>query len=157
METIGYLLKCPLCKEQFIICKHCYCGQVYCSKECSNIARVTSLKEAKKRYSSSKKGKINQYERNQRYLEKKRKNDEIKKNVTEQSSQENFNHVSNKNINVGPDEKQEKETCKTAEAQVCSCCGRKINYLFPFVDELGPGLRKFRAVQKRERKEKNYD
>lgn len=49
---------CPRCKSLFGICRRCDRGHVYCSRACSAQARASSLKQLRRRYRSTEKGRL---------------------------------------------------------------------------------------------------
>ena len=63
---------CLLCRVQFYICKSCYRGQKYCSRECSRIARFFKCKIYRKRHRQSLEGRLDHRdaERNRRLRQK---------------------------------------------------------------------------------------
>jgi hypothetical protein len=79
----GYQITCPLCGNHFYICKSCYRGHVYCSKDCSKEGRRLSKKIANKKYRKSLKGIKKQAAQSRKYFIQKNKN---KNNARDQSS-----------------------------------------------------------------------
>lgn len=63
---------CLLCRAQFYICKSCYRGQRYCSRECSRISRFFKCKSYRKRHRQSLEGRLDHRdaERNRRRCQK---------------------------------------------------------------------------------------
>jgi len=77
---------CLLCRVQFYICKSCYRGQKYCSRQCSRISRVFKCKIYRKRYRQSVEVRLDHRdaERNRRLREK---------TVVDQTYEENLKYV----------------------------------------------------------------
>ena len=67
----GRLFLCLACRAQVLICSHCDRGHVYCAKGCAQQARRRSLREAGRRYQTSRRGRINHAERARRYRARK--------------------------------------------------------------------------------------
>lgn len=80
MEPTARLFQCALCHTQAIICSKCDHGQIYCSNDCSALARRKSLNTAGRRYQSTINGKRNHAARQARYEMK------IKTNLTHHTS-----------------------------------------------------------------------
>jgi hypothetical protein len=57
MESTSRLYQCLLCHSQATVCSKCDHGQIYCSTNCSSIARKKSLKAAGSRYQNTFNGK----------------------------------------------------------------------------------------------------
>jgi hypothetical protein len=85
MVCIGYKLQCQWCNEDFGVCVGCYCGQRYCSSDCSDLARRKSCREAQRRYAATSEGKENKRKLQRQYRIRKSRN-QLKKRVTDQSS-----------------------------------------------------------------------
>jgi hypothetical protein len=79
MESTGRFFLCARCRAQVVICSHCDRGQIYCTADCTQVARRHSLREAGRRYQSSRRGRFNHAERTRRYRAR-------LKNVTHQAS-----------------------------------------------------------------------
>lgn len=67
MELSGRLFVCVCCRAQVLICSHCDRGQIYCAAECAQAARSHSIREAGKRYQTSRRGRLKHAVRNRRY------------------------------------------------------------------------------------------
>lgn len=67
MQTSSRLYQCLRCHAQVIICSHCDHGQRYCANGCSKKARMASQKRASKKYQTSRTGRFNNAERQQRF------------------------------------------------------------------------------------------
>lgn len=80
MKHSPRLYCCALCHAQAVICSHCDRGQIYCSAQCSKIARLKSCREAEKRYQLTPAGKHKHADRQKRYRER------LNKKVTDQGS-----------------------------------------------------------------------
>lgn len=81
MKHATRLFNCTLCLSQCVICSSCDHGNIYCSPDCARSARQKSCKESNKRYQKSKKGRINNALRQQRFRER------LRNNVTDHGSQ----------------------------------------------------------------------
>lgn len=79
MSEAGRLFVCARCRAQVVLCTRCDRGNVYCGQACSQIARRTSMREAGRRYQSSRAGRFAHAERARRYRAR-------CKNVTHQGS-----------------------------------------------------------------------
>ena len=65
------LFLCRGCRGQVLICSHCDRGQIYCARGCAERARRRSLREAGRRYQTSRRGRIKHAERARRYRARK--------------------------------------------------------------------------------------
>jgi len=74
---------CPRCEQQLRICRSCYRGHRYCSKQCSEASRRESLRQAGARYRRSPKGARSNASRQKRFRARRRR---VQKIVTHQSS-----------------------------------------------------------------------
>jgi len=79
MENTARLFNCARCQHQAVICSHCDRGNIYCSKQCSEVARKTSLRAAGRRYQRTRRGRFKHAARQYRYRARRKK-------VTHQSS-----------------------------------------------------------------------
>ena len=70
MSYTGRLYHCQRCHAQVILCSRCDRGQRYCLGECSQIARTESSRRAGKKYRSSRAGRFNNAQRQQRFRAK---------------------------------------------------------------------------------------
>jgi hypothetical protein len=80
MKHSPRLYYCVLCHAQAVIGSCCDRGQIYCSHNCSKIARFKSCREAKKRYQLTPWGKSKHAARQKRYRMRQ------KQKVTDQGS-----------------------------------------------------------------------
>jgi hypothetical protein len=48
---------CRFCGMRFFVCRRCWRGQAYCSKECRRQGRLAVHREAQRRYRQTRKGK----------------------------------------------------------------------------------------------------
>ncbi len=80
MKKSARLFTCVLCRSQVIICSDCDRGNIYCGTNCSQPARVHSLRMANQLYQKSFRGKQKHAERQRRYRARKNKK------VTDQGS-----------------------------------------------------------------------
>ena len=79
MQSTGRLFVRVCCRTQVLICSHCDRGQIYCAAHCAQAARSHSIREAGKRYQTSRRGRFTHAERSRRYRAR-------QKNVTHQGS-----------------------------------------------------------------------
>jgi hypothetical protein len=80
MKPTARLFQCRFCLTQTVICSKCDYGNIYCSDNCSTLARRESLRAAGKRYQATLNGKLNHAARQARYEIK------LKFNLTHHSS-----------------------------------------------------------------------
>ena len=73
MESTGRFYLCQRCRIQVIICRRCDCGQIYCSKVCSKVARCEALRASGRRYQQSSTGRFKHAARARRYRQRKNK------------------------------------------------------------------------------------
>jgi hypothetical protein len=90
-DNKGFRLKCPTCKDYFIICYRCYRGHRYCSKSCSQDARKKSQAFADKRYRRSSAGKRKRQLSQNRYRKK-------LKNVNDHTSRQSHKNLRRRSI-----------------------------------------------------------
>jgi len=57
MNRLLKKIVCQCCGQLFEICRGCYKGQVYCSKECRRAGYIEKHREAQRRYQKTQKGK----------------------------------------------------------------------------------------------------
>ncbi len=50
------IIHCKFCDLVFMVCRRCYCGQVYCCEQCRKIARKIAHRQAQSKYRKSPKG-----------------------------------------------------------------------------------------------------
>jgi hypothetical protein len=62
--------RCVRCSGQFNVCRPCYKGQWYCSQQCTQLARKTSIRRASKKYQASLKGREANSVRQRRFRDK---------------------------------------------------------------------------------------
>lgn len=67
MEYNARLFNCVCCQCQVLICSICDHGNIYCGPICSQLARTQLLKEVRRRYQKSRKGRFSHAEQQQRY------------------------------------------------------------------------------------------
>ncbi len=70
MKKSARLYNCARCHCQVIICSHCDRSNIYCTSSCSQSARSQSRRRAGKKYQSSRKGRFNNAQRQQRYRQR---------------------------------------------------------------------------------------
>jgi hypothetical protein len=63
------LYHCRRCAMQMCICAQCDCGNIYCSGECTQLARLESMRRAGARYQRTFNGARKHAERQRRYRE----------------------------------------------------------------------------------------
>ena len=87
---------CLLCHQQVKICTYCDRGNVYCSKNCSALARQKNLRRSNQRYQNTYQGRRNHAKRQSNYRSRKNAQDHPSKNkVTHHSSPTVANNVLN--------------------------------------------------------------
>ena len=118
MLRAGYRFRCLWCSEGYSVCSSCYCGQRYCSKACSGLARLKTCRDAQRRYVATQEGRENRRKLQKQYRIRKSRN-LIKKRVTDQSS----------NLNGAEVGKQDGNT-----KLICFRCRKRI---FSFVKRFG--------------------
>ena len=99
-----------LCHAQAVICTYCDRGQIYCSKACSQAARIKSCREAETRYQLTTGGKHKHAARQKRYRMRQ------KEKVTDHSSVITAHHglldsVKNKTLEVAMTHISMKKNC----------------------------------------------
>ena len=67
MKHTSRLYSCALCHAQAVICTYCDRGNIYCSKKCSQAARIKSCREAETRYQLTPGGRHKHAARQKRY------------------------------------------------------------------------------------------
>ncbi len=82
MERSARLYHCARCQKQVLLCRHCDHGQIYCHSLCSALSRSERVRQTKRRYQQTLRGRTKHAARQKRYREKIAK---IKK-VTDQGS-----------------------------------------------------------------------
>lgn len=80
MKSIPRLFNCLRCHKQAVICSRCDRGQIYCGKQCAQLARRRSCRLAEKRYQKTLQGRLKHALRQRRYRAR------LKKKVTDQGS-----------------------------------------------------------------------
>ena len=70
MSLSARLYHCQRCHTPVIICSHCDRGQRYCPGDCGQIARTASRRRAAKKYQSTRAGRFNNAQRQQRFRAK---------------------------------------------------------------------------------------
>jgi len=63
----GVPLVCGRCQVGFSVCRRCWCGQRYCSDECSKAAKDHSHRISQAKYATTEKGKASHRRRQRRY------------------------------------------------------------------------------------------
>lgn len=98
MKSARFVI-CAGCYHQFFICSYCDHGNIYCSQNCSSLARKKFQKNAGKRYQASLNGRHHHADRQRRYCAR-------KNIVTHHTSKQQSLHVSlsvkTNNQTVGP-------------------------------------------------------
>jgi hypothetical protein len=77
------LFQCQRCRRQVMVCQQCDTGQRYCAQGCRQHARKDSCKRAQVNYQNSRKGRMNNARRQQRFRQRQK---EKAKKVTHQTS-----------------------------------------------------------------------
>lgn len=117
MRSTGRLFVCVCCRTQVLICSHCDRGQIYCAAHCAQTARSHSIREAGKRYQTSRRGRFNHAERTRRYRAR-------QKNVTHQGSLAPARDdllAANSTIRA---KAASNAICTRLSTRVCDFCGR---------------------------------
>lgn len=77
------LFQCLRCRRQVMVCQQCDTGQRYCARGCRQHARKASCKRAQLKYQNSRKGRVNNAQRQHRFRQRQK---EKAKRVTHQTS-----------------------------------------------------------------------
>lgn len=104
-----------MCAQQFLLCRDCDRGQIYCSTECRCEARRRSRREGSKRYQDTERGKALHAMRQKRYRSK-------KPSVTHQGS----HTMAADDLLITTTESGSKEEVRTSRNRCTSCsaeCG----------------------------------
>ena len=113
-------LKCPKCKDFFLICLKCYRGNIYCSKQCSSQARKQSRALADKRYRLTAAGRKKRRLSQDRYRKK-------KKNVNDHTSPIAPKNISrNDRVLLKDKTRKDPSTCMRCAAKVNNIVTQKI-------------------------------
>ena len=67
MSPSARLFHCARCHCQVILCRACDRGNVYCDNGCAQAARRASLRRASARYRRTRRGRLNNAERQRRF------------------------------------------------------------------------------------------
>ncbi len=73
MSLSARLFHCARCHGQVILCRGCDRGNIYCGKGCAQAARRDSLQRAGARYRRTRRGRLNNAERQRRYRARQQK------------------------------------------------------------------------------------
>lgn len=73
MSLSARLFNCARCHCQVILCRACDRGHAYCGKDCAQAARRASLQQAGARYRRSRRGRLNNAERQRRFRARRQK------------------------------------------------------------------------------------
>jgi len=73
MESTGRLFNCHRCRVQVVVCRVCDRGQIYCAEGCAKDARRAAMRQAGRRYQSSRRGRLKHAERSHRYRRRQQK------------------------------------------------------------------------------------
>lgn len=146
-QVVSFLqIICKECRALFFICPSCYRGHCYCGDVCRDKARRRQLREANRRHQQSKEGRLDHWDRQRAYLERKAQ----AHFVTDQSSQ--AQSASGKVVAVeleppfaarqvvgqAPEERREpregSHALKRAGSGMVACivCGRSGRFINPF-------------------------
>ena len=118
----GRLFNCLLCNTPVLICRYCDRGHQYCCHTCRNKARQNARKRASQKYAKSRKGKLNNAQRQKRFRERQRNK------VTHQGSC----LVVPRDEVVKPQKPQKMRPKMRYSLSSCRChvCGRKCSDFF---------------------------
>lgn len=72
MNPSARLYQCARCHAQVILCRHCDRGNLYCANGCASRARTFSQRQAACRYRSTRRGRLNNAERQRRFRARQR-------------------------------------------------------------------------------------
>lgn len=72
-DVAFYLLQCKWCHSNFVLCRPCYRGHVYCSDECRAMGRREGKRRCNRQNESSEEGKLDHRERQRKCRDSKRK------------------------------------------------------------------------------------
>lgn len=73
MRLSARLFHCARCHCQVILCRACDRGHVYCGQDCAQAARHASLQRAGARYRCTRRGRLNNAERQRRFRARQQK------------------------------------------------------------------------------------
>ena len=73
MRPSARLFFCARCHSQVVLCRACDRGHVYCGKSCAQAARRASLQRAGIRYRRTRRGRLNNAERQRRFRARRQK------------------------------------------------------------------------------------
>lgn len=73
MENTARLYNCARCQCQVVICSDCDRGNIYCNKQCAEIARKASLRAAGRDYQRTRSGRLKHAARQYRYRARRKK------------------------------------------------------------------------------------
>ena len=73
MNPSARLYHCARCHCQVILCRRCDRGHVYCAKGCAQRARQDALRRAGVRYRATRRGRLNNAERQRRFRARQQK------------------------------------------------------------------------------------
>ena len=124
MKQSPRLYYCLRCTVQVVICSHCDRGQIYCSSDCSNAARLQSVRAAERRYQDSSRGKMNHALRQRRYRAR------LKEKVTDQGS----SLLSRNALLTSVENETEIEDADHRELSLscCCCCQNPVSSWFRY-------------------------
>lgn len=77
------IFNCHRCDLEVSICNDCDYGNIYCSDDCSSLARLESQRAANRRYQATYQGKLKHAEREKKYRERQKQNNPEEQKVTE--------------------------------------------------------------------------
>lgn len=109
------IYNCLRCHALVVLCSHCDRGNRYCMGGCSEVARLQSIARAAQKYENSRKGRINNAARQQRYRERQRNK------VTDQGSGSPPCHDVVAILENQP--REIPKVSKPVQFTYCHCCG----------------------------------
>jgi len=119
------LYQCLRCRRQVMVCQPCDHGQRYCARGCRQHARKDACKRAQLKYQNSRKGRLNNAQRQHRFRQRQKEKPEI---VTHQTSLS----IPANDLLIEKQIAHHKATKrpKRADHNVCHFCGRHCGDLF---------------------------
>jgi len=119
------LFQCLRCRRQVMVCQACDHGQRYCARGCRQLARQDFCKRAQLKYQNSRKGRMNNAQRQHRFrLRQKEKANKVT-HQTSLSIPTNDLLIEKQGAN-----NKASKTPKRYEHNVCHFCGRHCGDLF---------------------------
>lgn len=126
MEASLRLYHCIHCHCQVTICSMCDHGNIYCSGDCANNARMESLRAANSRYQQTPKGRMKHAHRQSRYRKRQYEKAVVKIAETKKVT----DHGSSEKLNNGHSPEPNNIKTDQEEGIICQFCAiRRSNFL----------------------------